>query len=125
MPKYMMVLRTGEAFGAGPPPEALSDELGKLVAESTTNGWLISAGRLRHSSHGAIVRLAKGHLSIIDGPFTEAKEVIGGFAIIEADSKEQAIARVRRFMEIHRDTWAGWEGESEIRELLEPGQPPG
>lgn len=125
MPKYMMMLRTDENFTvAGPPPKALFDAMDKLIAETRKDGSLVSSGGLGHTSRGAIVRLSKGQLSVIDGPFTEAKEVIGGYAIMEAESKREAIAQALRFMEIHRATWPGWEGESEVREM-DSGPAPG
>jgi hypothetical protein len=123
--RYMMMLRSDENFtDAGPPPKELFDRMAVLVAETAKQGKLVSSGGLRHSSSGAQVRLSKnGKITVTDGPFSEAKEVIGGFAIIEASSKTEAIEHATRFMELHRDTWKGWEGVSEIREMkAEPPQ---
>ena len=64
------------------------------------------------------MRIAKGKVTITDGPFAEAKEVIGGFAILEAASKREAIEVTRRFLQLHRDLWPTWEGECELRELV-------
>lgn len=66
------------------------------------------------------VRLARGQVTAIDGPYTEAKEVVGGFAMFELKSKEEAIEGARSFMELHRKYWPGWEGETEIRQVLGP-----
>jgi hypothetical protein len=57
---------------------------------------------------------------VIDGPFTEAKEVVGGYAIYDVKSKKEAIEATSRFMELHREHWPGWEGESEIRQIFDP-----
>lgn len=122
--RYMMMLRTDENFtDAGPPPKALFDRMDEYMAESTKAGTLVSTGGLWHTSRGAEVRLSKnGKISVKDGPFSEAKEVIGGFAIIEAKSKAEAIEHAKQFMELHRDTWKGWEGVTEVREMHD--QPP-
>lgn len=79
-------------------------------------------GGLLPSAMGARVAVRKGKLSVMDGPFTEAKEVIGGFAVYDVPSKEAAIEWTRRFMELHREHWPGWEGETELRQMFEPGQ---
>ena len=122
--RYVMMLRCDENFtDAGPPPKELFDRMDEFVAETAKKGNLVSGGGLKHSSRGAEVRLSKnGKITVTDGPFSEAKEVIGGFAIIEASSKAEAIEHATRFMELHRDTWKGWEGVSEIREM-DPGPP--
>ena len=105
--RYMMMLHTDENFTeTDPPPKELFDRMGELVAELVKTGKLVSSGGLKHSSSGAQVRVSKnGKTTVTDGPFAEAKEVVGGFAIIEASSKAEAIEHARRFMELHRDTW--------------------
>ena len=117
--RYMMMLRRDEnSTDAGPPPKELFERMNAFGAEMAKKGSLVSTGRLKHSSSGAEVRLSKtGKITVTDGPFSEAKEVIGGFAIIDASSKAEAIEHATRFMELHRDTWKGWAGVSEIREM--------
>jgi hypothetical protein len=66
------------------------------------------------------VRLSQGQVTAIDGPFTEAKEVVGGYAVFELKSKAEAIEGALRFMALHRKHWPGWEGETEIRQLFGP-----
>jgi hypothetical protein len=66
------------------------------------------------------VRLSRGQVTAIDGPYSEAKEVVGGFAMFELKSKQEAIAGAMNFMELHKKYWPGWEGETEIRQLLGP-----
>jgi len=73
---------------------------------------------------GRRLRLEKGKISVTDGPFVETKEVIGGYAIIDAKSREKALAIARRFMELHRDHWPAFEGELEVRPFMEEGPPP-
>jgi hypothetical protein len=89
----------------------------KLIEELTRTGALVSTAGLRPTSEGVRVRLSRGKLSTVDGPFTETKEVIGGFAILETGSMDQAIELTRRFLRVHGDEW---ELECEVRQLDEP-----
>src|SRR5215216_7923538 len=114
--RFMMIVKGDENFAvAGPPPMELMQAIGKLGEEAAKAGKMVSMGGLHHSSKGASVRLRGGKLITTDGPFTEAKEVIGGFTIMELASREEAIAEAVKFMELHRKLWPGWDGETEIR----------
>jgi hypothetical protein len=99
------------------PSEQLMNDMGKLIEELTRTGRLISTAGLRPTSEGVRVRLRRGKLSTIDGPFTETKEVIGGYAILEASTKEEAIELTQRFLKIHGDEW---DIECEVRQLDGP-----
>jgi hypothetical protein len=90
-------------------------EMGAFIEELTTSGALLATEGCQPSSKGARVRLSKGKLTVTDGPFAETKELIGGFAIIQAKSKEEAIELTKRFLKVAGD------GESEIRLLHEAG----
>ena len=81
---------------------------------------MLGSGGLAPTAQGARVRLSGGKVTVHDGPFTEAKEIIGGYAQFDLDSKEEAIEGAVRFMELHRKHWPGWEGETEIRPMLDP-----
>jgi hypothetical protein len=81
-------------------------------------------GGLQHSSKGASVRLKGGKLTTTDGPFSEAKEVIGGFTILDCPTKADAIAEAMKFMELHRKLWPTWEGETEVREMYQGNDHP-
>jgi hypothetical protein len=115
--KFMVIVRGPETFG--PPPKALMDAIGQLGAEATKAGAMVSTGGLLPSAMGARVRLAKGKVTATDGPFTETKEVLGGFAVYDVKSKHEALEWTKRFMELHKEHWPGWEGESEIRQMFE------
>jgi hypothetical protein len=65
------------------------------------------------------VRQSRGKLTVTDGPFSEAKEVIGGYAVFDVATKEEAMALTMRFMELHLKHWPEWEGESEVRQMFE------
>jgi hypothetical protein len=110
-----MYLVKGEQ--AGPPPQRLMDELGKLAEQAKRSGAMIDSGGLTPLTRGARVRLAGGNLTIVDGPFAESKEVIGGYAIFEFKSRGEALASAVEFMTIHRDFGEGWEGECEMRQV--------
>ena len=73
---------------------------------------------------GTRVRLSGGRITITDGPFTEAKEVVGGFAVYDVGTKEEIIEWTQRFMQLHEEHWPGWEGEAEIRQMFEAPQMP-
>jgi hypothetical protein len=118
--RYMMIVKGDENFGAsGPPPMELMQAIGELGEQAAKAGKMVSMGGLQHSSKGASVRLSGGKLITTDGPFTESKEVIGGFTIMELDSKEQAIEEAVKFMELHRKHWPEWDGETEVRLMYE------
>lgn len=87
------------------------------MGEATTNGVMIDTAGLQPSARGHRVRLSKGKFTVTDGPFTESKEIVGGYALIEARSEEHALEIAREFMEIHRVHWPQFEGESEVRPL--------
>jgi hypothetical protein len=104
----------------GVPPQALMDAMDKYVAEQAEKGVFLDGGGLSLVPQGAArVRIKRGKLHITDGPFAEAKEVIGGYAILQYDSWEEAMAGAREFMELHIKHWPEWEGECEIRRLEE------
>jgi hypothetical protein len=95
------------------------DAIARLGEEAAKAGVLVEMGGLLPSAMGARVRLAGGKLSVTDGPFTEAKEVIGGYAVYAVKSREEAVKWTMRFMELHKEHWKGWEGESEIRQIFD------
>jgi hypothetical protein len=80
---------------------------------------LVETGGLFPTAMGARVRLAGGKLTTTDGPFSEAKEVVGGYAVYNVKSKDEAIRWTTRFMDLHKEHWKGWQGEAEIRQIFE------
>jgi hypothetical protein len=93
------------------------DAMGEFVTESFQSGVLKDTAGLKPTADAFRVRLSKGQLKVTDGPFTEAKEVVGGYAIAELASREEAEKFARKFMELHRVHWPTFEGESEVRPL--------
>jgi hypothetical protein len=97
------------------PSEALLAEMHKLSEREIKAGRMLDNGGLMPLSMGAQVRIKGGQLSVVDGPFVEAKEMIGGYAIFELPGKEEALASAKEFMQLHRDYMPGWEGTCELR----------
>jgi hypothetical protein len=122
--KYLTFIRHSESYRQSPPPPALMEAMGKFVAKSLKEGTLVETGGLLPSKDGVRVRLAGGKITVTDGPFTESKEVIGGWAILQTDSKDEATRIATEFMELHRKHWPGFEGESEMRPMFDPGMGP-
>jgi hypothetical protein len=120
--RFMMIVKHAE--NQGPPPQSLMDAIGKLTEEDTKAGTIVGTGGLKSTALGARIRLSGGKLTVTDGPFAEAKEVIGGFAQFELKSKEEALQSAIRFMELHKKHWPGWEGETEIRQMYGPDEMP-
>lgn len=116
--KFMMLVKHGE--NSGPPPKELMDAIAILSEEAVQNGTMIASGGLSPTAQSTRVRVSGGKLNVIDGPFAEAKEVVGGFAQFELKSKQEAIDGAVRFMELHRKHWPGWEGETEVRQIFGP-----
>ncbi len=115
--KFMTIVKCPEKMMD--PPKALIDGIMALGEEAKQAGVFVDWGGLKPTSAGARARIAKGRLTITDGPFTEAKEVIGGFTTYDVASKEEAMVWVRRFMELHLKHFPGWEGELELRQMYE------
>ena len=99
------------------------DAMDQLIQEMAKDGCTMVEGvGLHPTSAGMRVRLADGKVTVTDGPFTEAKEVVGGFAIFEAPSKAEMMKWTQRFMALHKTHMPGWEGECEVRQIAGPGE---
>jgi hypothetical protein len=121
--RFMTMVKAPEKSPLGPPPKALMEAIGKLGEEAAKAGVMVEMGGLLPTAMGARLRLSGGKLTVTDGPFSEAKEVIGGFAVYSVKTKEEAIEWATRFMNLHKQHWPGWEGETELRQLMEFGPP--
>lgn len=114
--QFMMLVKSSE--NSGPPPKELMEAIWKNGEEEAKAGQMIVSGGLKPTAMSARVQLRGGKISTLDGPFSEAKEVVGGFAIFEFKSLTEAIASATEFMELHRKFWPGWQGETEIRPMF-------
>ena len=115
--RFMSIVTS--AHNGMPTPE-LMEAMGKLADREIKAGRMIDMGGLMPLADGVQVRIRDGELSVIDGPFVEAKEVIGGYAISELRSKEEAVALAKEFMQLHLDHMPGWEGTCEVRAFAGP-----
>ena len=122
--KYMTFVRHSEAYREAGPPQALMEAMGEFVQRLTREGKFVDGGGLLPSKEGVRFRLAKGKLTVLDGPFTETKEVIGGYAILETATRAEALKISTEFMELHRKHWPEFEGEAEVRPMFAPGEGP-
>lgn len=113
---YLSIYKTAER-NAPPTPEEIA-AMGKLIEEGMKEGYLVEVQGCLPSALGARIRRSHGDVTVTDGPFTESKEVVGGFAILRADSKDQAIKHVKHFLEVAGD------GECELRAVYEAPPPP-
>jgi hypothetical protein len=116
--RFMMIVKHAE--NQGPPPKELMDAIATLAEEEAKAGTMLGSGGLGPTALGASVRLSGGQVTVTDGPFTEAKEVVGGYAEFELKSKKEAIESAVHFMELHKKHWPGWEGETEVRQMFGP-----
>lgn len=115
--RFLSLIRVQEGAGKHP-SERLMSEMGKLMAEMKRDGKLLDTAGLAPTANGKRVRLRGGKIGVVDGPFTETKEVIGGYAMLDAGSIDEAIALTQRFVELHIAD--GWELECEVRQVFEP-----
>ncbi len=116
--QFMTMLKMREDAGA-PPPD-FYEAMGAYIASVAASGRLITTGGLLPSSAGAEVRAADGGVVVTHGPFTEATELVGGYAVFEVDSRDEAIGLAREFVQLHVDHWPGWRGAAEVRQIMEP-----
>jgi hypothetical protein len=115
--RFMYVVTPAHAVPSTP---ELMDAVHKLADREVKAGRMLDSGALMPRTLGAQVRITDGELSVIDGPFVEAKEVIGGYAIFELKDKQEAVEKAVEFMQVHRDHMPGWEGTCEVRAFAGP-----
>jgi hypothetical protein len=115
--KFLMLIKHAESYRNEAIPRALSDAMGEFVGEGFKSGVLKDTAGLKPTAEGFRVRSSKNRLTVTDGPFTESKEIIGGYALVEVASRDEAMETARQFMELHRVHWPAFEGECEVRPL--------
>jgi hypothetical protein len=124
--RFLTMIKIDESMPTGPPPPSLFAAIAEYGEEARKDGTLLEEVGLLPSAAGALVRLSGGKVTVIDGPFTEAKELIGGYAMFQLRSKEEAVEKARRFMELHAEHWPGVAAVCEVRQVMDQGDvPPG
>ena len=116
--RFMMIVKSAETSAL--PPKSLMDAIANLSEEAVRAGTMVGSGGLGPTALGARVRISGGEVMVTDGPFTETKEIVGGYAQFDLASKEEAVKSAVRFMELHKQHWPGWEGECEVRQMYGP-----
>src|SRR6201981_785619 len=116
--RFMYFVKSPQLHG-GPTP-GLLEAMHKLADREIKAGRMLDNGGLMPVQTGAQVRIKDSKLSVIDGPFVEAKEVVGGYAIFELRDKKEAVAMAREFMQLHLDHMPEWEGTCEVRSFMSP-----
>lgn len=112
--RFLMYTIGDDSVPIPPPTPEVMAEMGKFMAEATSSGVLLATGAMTPGAEGVTVRLSDGKFAVIDGPYTESKELIGGWALVRVASKAEAIDWAKRFLRI-----VGW-GESRIRQVYGP-----
>jgi hypothetical protein len=112
--RFLSIYKTAER-SSPPTPEEMA-RMGKLIEDGMKGGSLLAVEGCMPSATGARIRLSNGMVTVVDGPFTESKEVVGGLAILQANSREEAVELVRQFLNVAGD------GECEVRQLFEAEQ---
>ena len=115
--RYMMFIQHKEHTGNVQPPQALYDAMGEFVGAELKRGRLVDTAGLQPTKAGTRIRSHNGKLTVTDGPFAESKEIVGGYAVVEAKTRAEAMELATKFMEIHRVHWPEFDCTCEVRPL--------
>ncbi|MEW9570818.1 YciI family protein [Rhodanobacter sp. Si-c] len=113
--RFLSMVRINERAGQKPSAQLMED-MGKLMAELSAAGSLLDTAGLQPTAAGKRMRLSRGRQTVVDGPFTETKEVVAGYAMLQAASMDEALEITRRFLAVHGEEW---EIECEVRQVME------
>ena len=116
--KFLMMIKHAENLKKL--PKDLSHAINRISQQHEHAPVILASGALAETAASSRVQISGGKLTVTDGPFTETKEVVGGFAILEFKSKEEAVQSAREYMELYRKYWPEWEGETEVRQIYGP-----
>lgn len=117
--RFMTLIKFKENGSFGPPPPQLFQAIAKLGGEAAQAGVLVDTAGLLPAATGARVRVDGGRIATSAGQVGSDQEVVSGYAVFNVRSKEEAIDWATRFMELHLEHWKGWEGETEVRQLIQ------
>jgi hypothetical protein len=120
--RYMTFVKSSLGSQHLMPPPALMHAIAELGMEAGAAGVFVEMGGLMPIERGGSVAVRKGAVHTTDGPYAEAREVVGGWAVYDVPTREDAMHWARKFMQLHATHWPEWEGECEVREIM--GQPP-
>ncbi len=117
--KYLMLIKHSEHYRQEPIPQGLMDAMGEFVTAQMQSGAVLDTAGLKPSRDGFRVRSSDGKLHLTDGPFTESKEIVGGYALGEFKTEKEAREMAHQFMELHRVHWPALDCTCEVRPLEE------
>jgi hypothetical protein len=120
MSRFMLMLRADENASPGAPPQELFEAMGRIAQDWTSAGVLLDTAGLAPTAAGTRVRLSGGQITTESGPFTDDKEAVTAYALVEVDSAQDAIDRAVEFLALHKQHWPAWEGSSEVRQTFGP-----
>jgi hypothetical protein len=115
--RYMMFIKHPQDYGNVQAPASLYQAMGEFIDAATKSGNFIDGAGLQPMAAGSQVKLRGGKITVVDGPYVETKEIVGGYALMEAKTREEAMVIARRFMELHLEHWPTFEGICEVRPL--------
>ena len=115
--KYLMLIKHDESYRNQEIPQGLLDAMGEFVGGKMKSGVITDTAGLKPSANGFRVRSNGGKLKVTDGPFSETKELVGGYALAEVKSRDEALELAREFMDLHRIHWPEFDGTCEVRPL--------
>lgn len=116
--RFMTMVKASEDCGQA--PQVLMEAMAVGAAEAARAGTLVESAGLAPTAGSKRVRLEAGRITVSDGPFTEAKEVVGGYAVLETASLAEAVESAVWLLDLHRQHWPGWEGEVDVRQIVGP-----
>jgi hypothetical protein len=120
--RYMMLITHPETYRMEDVPQSLFAAMDKFVSENQKSGVLVDTAGLQKTDKAVRVRVKNRKVTITDGPFSETKEVVGGYALVEAKSRDHALEIAKQFIELHRIHWPEFDGYCDVRPL-ETGEP--
>ena len=115
--RYMMFIKHPEDYRGKTPPAGLYEAMGEFVGAAQKSGVFIDGAGLQPTDAGTRIKLKAGRITTTDGPFTESKEIVGGYALVETRTHQEALDLAMQFVELHRIHWPEFECECEVRPL--------
>jgi hypothetical protein len=123
--RVLTLLKMRES-GLGEPPAEMFTAMDAVIKEIDASLTLVDTNGLQPSGvAGTRIVSTGGRSTVLDGPFTESRELVGGYAIVEVVTYQQAVDASRKIIEVHEKYWPGWEGEAEVRQIMGPDEQPG
>ncbi|WP_405783585.1 YciI family protein [Streptomyces sp. NBC_00859] len=115
MPRFISLIRVDEKTAPAAPSAGLMERMGELMEEMTRAGVLLDTGGLGPIDSSKRVRWSEGRTTVLDGPFTEAKEVVGGYSLVQTKDLDEAVEWAKRFVQLHEEEY---DLDCEVRQVF-------